>query len=234
MEIDSSLNDTPLPILNLSGKIIGSRALSLRDKLFRLIDSGVLNVILNFQDVTAIDSLGVIAIISAYDCGISIRIIQMNSTCSDIFNQHENANEIPIFETKEEASEYLSNHLPVSKERRKYKLSDMNIPVKFLINDHEHLGVLLDMNETGVLIGHLDPLDADPSDIKSVNIEIEVPVIGSLRGKGKPVHFGRNSEMYIIRIEFGDDDSGSAPVYVGTPRKTPPRSDRNWNKINNE
>ena len=191
-----------IPILDLCGKIIGSRAFTLKEELIQLKDSGVSNVILNFQDVTSIDSLGVMAVIAALDAGLSVKIIHLSTTCKQILDQNRTARTIPVYGSEEDAMGTLSNPENSLKEMRRYNRINTNIPVEILVNHNKHRGVLLNISEGGVLIGYLDPISSEPYTFKYINITMELPLLGSIALEGKPVRFGRTSEMHIIGIEL--------------------------------
>src|SRR3990172_1074498 len=144
-----------IPILDLCGKIIGSWAFTLKEELIQLKDSGVSNVILNFQDVTSIDSLCIMAVIAALEAGLSVKIIHLSTTCKQILDNH-----------------------------------------------NKHRGVLLNISEGGALIGYLDPITSEPYTFKYINMTMELALLGSITLEGKPVRFGRTSEMHIIGIEL--------------------------------
>src|SRR4030066_570053 len=92
-----------IAILDLYGKIIGSRALHLKEELLRLKESGISSAVLNFQGVSSIDSLGVFAVLSGIESGLITKIFHMNTNCRDIFEQHSEAKVIPILGSEEEA-----------------------------------------------------------------------------------------------------------------------------------
>lgn len=189
-------------ILDLYGKIIGSRASTLKEELLRLKDSGVSNVILNFQGVISIDSLGVVAIISALEVGLAVKIIHLNTTCRQVVEQNRAASAISIFGTEEEALGNLSNPNTISKEMRRHKRINTSIPVEITISNYRQRGVLLNISEGGALVGYLDPISADPYTIKHINITMELPLLGAIALEGKPRRFGRTSEMNTIGIEL--------------------------------
>ncbi len=191
-----------ITILDLCGKIIGSRAFTLKEELFRLKDTGVASVILNFQGVASIDSLGVMAITSALQAGLAIKITHLNTTCRQILEQNRAANVIPVFSTEEDALSNMVISKPVFKEMRIYKRINTNIPVEILIDDYSQRGVLLNISEGGALVGYLDPLSVEPYSIRHINIMMKLPFIGSIELEGKPVRFGRTSEMHIVGIEL--------------------------------
>lgn len=189
-------------ILDLCGKIIGSRAFILKDELLCLKDAGASIIILNFEGVTSIDSLGVMAITGALEAGLSIKIIHLNTTCREILDQNRASNLIPVYGTEEDAIGNLSIHTPISKEMREYQRINTKIPVEILIDDTCNRGVLLNISEGGALLGYLDPLSTEPYSIRSINIMMKLPFIGSIELEGKPVRFGRTSEMNIIGIKL--------------------------------
>ncbi len=191
-----------IPILDLCGKIIGSRAFTLKEELIQLKDSGVSNVILNFQDVISIDSLGVMAVIAALEAGLSVTIIHLSTTCKQILEQNRTARTIPVFGSEEDAMGNLSKPDNSFKEMRRYKRINTNIPVEILINNDRQRGVLLNISEGGALVGYLDPITPEPYTIKQMNITMELPLLGAIALEGKPVRFGRTSEMHIIGIEL--------------------------------
>lgn len=191
-----------IPILDLCGKIIGSRAFTLKEELIQLKDSGVSNVILNFQDVTSIDSLGVMAVIAALEAGLSVKIIHLSTTCKQILDQNRAARTIPVYGSEEDAMGTLSNPDNSLKEMRRYNRINTNIPVEILVNHNKHRGVLLNISEGGALIGYLDPITSELYTFKYINMTMELPLLGSIALEGKPVRFGRTSEMHIIGIEL--------------------------------
>lgn len=191
-----------ITILDLYGKIIGSWAFNVKDELLRLKDSGVSAVILNFQGVTSIDSLGVMAIISALEGGLAIKIIHLNTTCKEILEQNRAAHMIPVYGTEEEALGRMSISSTISKEMRRYKRINTNIPVEILINNDSQRGVLLNISEGGALIGYLDPLSVEPYTIRHIHIMMKLPFLGSIELEGKPVRFGRSSEMHLVGVEL--------------------------------
>ena len=189
-------------IVDLNGKIIGSRASALKEELLRLKDAGISNVILNFQEVTSIDSLGVMAIVSVLECGLSISIIYLNSICKQIMGQNRAANVIPVFGTEEDAIGSFSRPVAISKELRRHQRITTNIPVEIFINSFKQRGVLLNISEGGALIGYLDHISTDLYILKHINITLDLPLLGALELEGKPVRFGRTSEMHTIGIEL--------------------------------
>ena len=52
------------------------------------------------------------------------------------------------------------------------------------------------------MIGYLDPITSEPYTFKYINMTMELPLLGSITLEGKPVRFGRTSEMHIIGIEL--------------------------------
>jgi len=191
-----------ITILDLHGKIIGSWACNVKEELLRLKDSGVSTVILNFQGVTSIDSLGVMAIISALEAGLTIKIIHMNTTCKDILMQNRATDRIPVYGTEEEALGEIYPSTTITKEMRRYKRISTNIPIEILIDDYSQRGVLLNVSEGGALIGYLDPLAVEPYMIRNINIVLKLPFLGSIELEGKPVRFGRSSEMHLVGVEL--------------------------------
>ena len=191
-----------IPILDLCGKIIGSRAFTLKEELIQLKDSGVSNVILNFQDVTSIDSLGIMAVIAALEAGLSVKIIHLSTTCKQILDQNRATSTIPVYGSEEDAMGTLSNPDNSFKEMRRHNRINTNIPVEILVNHNKHRGVLLNISEGGALIGYLDPITSEPYTFKYINMTMELPLLGSITLEGKPVRFGRTSEMHIIGIEL--------------------------------
>lgn len=189
-------------ILDLYGKIIGSRAFTLKEELFRLKDSGSSKVILNFQGVSSIDSLGVMAIISALESGLSVKIIHLNPSCKEILGQNRASHAIPVFGTEEDAIGNLSRQNSISKEMRRYKRINTNIPVEIYIANNRQRGVLLNISEGGALVGYLDPISIEPYNIRHISVMMELPLIGAIELEGKPVRFGRTSEMNIVGIEI--------------------------------
>lgn len=191
-----------IPILDLCGKLIGSRAFTLKEELVQLKDAGVSNVILNFQDVTSIDSLGIMAILAALEAGLTVSIIHLSTGCKQILEQHQAARTIQVFGSEQDAMKSLSKQDNSFKEMRRFKRINTNIPVEILINNNKQRGVLLNVSEGGALIGYLDPITPEPYTIKQLNITMELPLLGSIALDGKPVRFGRTSEMHIIGIEL--------------------------------
>src|SRR3989304_669368 len=201
-----------IPILDLCGKIIGSRAFTLKEELIQLKDSGVSNVILNFQDVTSIDSLGVMAVIAALEAGLSVKIIHLSTTCKQILDQNRVARTIPVYGSEEDAMGTLSNPDNSLKEMRRYNRINTNIPVEILVNHNKRRGVLLNISEGGALVGYLDPITPEPYTIKQLYITMEFPLMGLKALEGKPVRFGRTSDMYIIGIEFPPNEGNQDMV----------------------
>lgn len=191
-----------IPILDLYGKIIGSRALIIKDELNRLRESGISNVILNFEEVSSIDSLGVMAITASIKEGLTAKIINLGTECRGILEQNHTANLIPIFGTEDEAIGNTVNDSSSFNEKRKHSRFTANIPVEILFNNIEQRGVLLNISEEGALVGYLDPLGVDTNSIKSINIMMKLPFLGSLELDGTPVRFGRNSDMNTIGIQL--------------------------------
>lgn len=191
-----------ISILDLYGKIIGSRALIIKDELNRLRESGISNVILNFEEVSSIDSLGVMAITASIKEGLTAKIINLSTECRAILEQNHTANLIPIFGTEDEAMGNTVIDDSSFKEKRKHTRFTANIPVEILFNNSEQRGVLLNISEEGALVGYLDPLGVDTSSIKYINIMMKLPFLGSLELDGTPVRFGRNSDMNTIGIQL--------------------------------
>ena len=191
-----------IAILDLYGKLIGSKALHLKDELLRLRDSGISSAVLNFQGVSSIDSLGVFAVLSGLESGVITKIFQMNTVCWDIFEQHSEAKVIPILGSEEEAIG-VTNEIPVmTAEMRKYKRVTTNIPVEISLGRQLQPGVLLNVSEGGALIGYLDTLTEDQHSIRHINITMNLPVIGSIELEGKPVRFSETSDMHTVGVEL--------------------------------
>ena len=191
-----------IAILDLYGKLIGSRALHLKDELLQLKESGISSAVLNFQGVSSIDSLGVFAVLSGLESGLITKIFQMNTNCRDIFEQHSEAHVIPILGSEEEAIEG-TNEIPViTAEMRKYKRVTTNIPVEISMDSQLQPGVLLNVSESGALVGYLDTLSEDQNSIRHINIIMNLPVIGSIELEGKPVRFSKTSDMHTVGVEL--------------------------------
>ena len=199
-------------ILDLCGKIMGSRAGMLSEVLLQLKDAGVSKVILNFLNVTAIDSLGVKAIIAALEAGLSVKIIYISTLCKQILEQDRTAKTIPIYGSEAEAMGSLANPDKGFKEMRTHNRITTNIPVEILINHTRQRGVLLNISEGGALIGYLDPITPEPYTIKQMNITMELPLLGSIALEGKPVRFGRTSEMNIMAIALPSTEKNQTSV----------------------
>lgn len=195
-----------ITILDLYGKIIGSRALIIKDELNRLQESGISNVILNFEEVSSIDSLGVMAITASIKDGLTAKIINLGPECREILEQNHTANLIPIFSTEDEAIGNAVIDGTSFNEKRKHTRITANIPVEILFNNSEHRGVLLNISEEGALLGYLDPLGVDTHSIQHINIMMKLPFLGSLELEGTPVRFGRNSDMNTIGIQLTSID----------------------------
>jgi len=212
-----------ITILDLFGKIIGSWAFTLKEELMRLKESDASSVILNFQGVTSIDSLGIMAITSALESGLFIKITHLNTSCREILEQNRAANLFLIYGTEEEAigNTIVPNHL--EKDMRRYKRINTNIPIEIQIDDCNHRGVLLNISEVGALVGYLDPLSIEPYTINHINIRMKIPVIGTMELEGKPIRFGRTSEMHIIGIElFSTEKSRKLVKQVYNENNPPP------------
>src|SRR3972149_6029892 len=131
-----------IAILDLYGKLIGSKALHLKDELLRLRESGISSAVLNFQGVSSIDSLGVFAVLSGLENGLITKIFHVNTNCRDIFEQHSEAHVIPILGSEEE-SIVETNEIPVmTTDMRKYKRVTTNIPVEIALDSQLQPGVL--------------------------------------------------------------------------------------------
>ena len=191
-----------IAILDLYGKLNGSRALHLKDELLQLKESGISSAVLNFQGVSSIDSLGVFAVLSGLESGLITKIFQMNTNCRDIFEQHSEAHVIPILGSEEEAIEG-TNEIPViTAEMRKYKRVTTNIPVEISMDSQLQPGVLLNVSESGALVGYLDTLSEDQNSIRHINIIMDLPIIGSIELEGKPVRFSKTSDMHTVGVEL--------------------------------
>lgn len=208
--------------LDLHGKIIGSRAFTLKEEILRLKDSGVSNIILNFQEVTSIDSLGVMAIVSSLEAGVFVKIINLSSTCRQILEQNRAANLIPIFGSEEDAIGNLSKPEVFSKELRRSNRITTNIPIEILVDDFKQRGILLNISEGGALVGYLDPISPEPYTLKQLSITMDIPLLGAIELEGKPVRFGRNSEMLTIGIELFSTEKSQKLVKQVNKADTPP------------
>ena len=199
-------------ILDLSGKIIGCQTAILKEEFLRLKKSGESKVILNFQDVTSIDSVGVMAIIFALDERLSLAIIHVNTICRLSLEQNPTTRTIPVYASEEEAIRSLISSDISFKEMRRYDRVNTNIPVEILVKQNKHRGVILNISEGGALIGYLDPITPEPYTIKQLYITMELPLVGLKALEGKPVRFGRTSDMYIIGIEFPPNEGNQDMV----------------------
>lgn len=197
-----------IAILDLYGKLIGSRALQLKDELIRLKESGISSAVLNFQGVSSIDSLGVLAILTGLESGLITKIFHMNTTCRDIFEQHSKAHVIPIMGSEEEAIGGASDVPDVSVEKRKYTRVTTNIPVEVHLGSQLQPGVLLNISKGGALVGYLDTLTEDQNNIRRVNIimNMPMPLFGAIEMEGKPVRFSETSDMHTVGVELFSTD----------------------------
>ncbi|MBI5192971.1 MAG: STAS domain-containing protein [Nitrospirae bacterium] len=191
-----------ISILDLDGKIIGSWALLMKNEIKRLSGSGISSVILNFAEVSSIDSLGVMTITSSIEEGIPIKLINVNSSCLDILEQNHSIKIIPIVETEDETIDHTVAKIPLFSEKRMHERFPANIPVEILINNNKERGVLLNISEEGALVGYLDPLSIEARGIKLINIMMKLPFLGTLELEGIPLRFGRNSHMNTIGIRL--------------------------------
>lgn len=191
-----------ISIIDLDGKLIGSRALLIKNELQTLKESGISNVILNFAEVTSIDSVGVMVITSSIEEGIPMKIINVNTTCLEFLEQNHSAKIIPIFGTEDEALGYNADIDKAFSEKRRHERFPANIPVEILINNYKQRGVLLNISEEGALVGYLDTLSSDAHGVKMINIMMKLPFLGSLELEGTPLRFGRNSHMNTIGIQL--------------------------------
>jgi anti-anti-sigma regulatory factor len=191
-----------IAILDLYGKITGSRALTLKDELMRLKESGISSAILNFEGVSSIDSLGVMAITSGLESGLITKIFHINTGCREVFAKNRAASAIPIYGSEEEAIGNMSITRGISKEMRRYKRINTNIPVDILVGDNNRRGVILNMSERGALVGYLDHIAEDPYNINHITIIMKLPVLGSIELEGKPLRFGHTGEMHTIGMEL--------------------------------
>ena len=125
-----SIRKNDIAILDLNGKVIGSRALHLKDELLRLKKDGVSSALLNFQNVTSIDSLGVFAILSAGKRSYH-KNISHEYYLQSIFGQNRAASVIPILGSEEEALGNTTKTVSMSKDMRNtsesYKYSCRNL-----------------------------------------------------------------------------------------------------------
>ncbi len=191
-----------IAILDLCGKIIGSRALHLKEELIRLKESGISSAVLNFQGVSSIDSLGVFAVLSGIENGLITKVFHVNTNCRDIFEQHNHAHVIPILGSEEEAIGGVIEVPVISAEMRQYKRVTTNIPVEIALDSQLQPGVLLNVSEGGALVGFLDTLNEDQHKIRHINIIMNLPVIGSIELEGKPVRFSETSDMHTVGVEL--------------------------------
>ena len=191
-----------IAILDLNGKITGSRALTLKDELLRLKGSGISSVILNFEGVSSIDSLGVMAITSGMESGLITKIFHMSTNCREVFAKNRAAGAIPIYGSEEEAIGNMSITRGISKEMRKNKRINTNIPVDILVGDNNRRGVILNMSERGALLGYFDQIAENPYNINHITIIMRLPVLGSIEIEGKPLRFGHTGEMHTIGMEL--------------------------------
>ena len=193
-------------IIDLKGKIIGSWACTLKDEIEHLHRSGVSTIILNCQGVTSIDSLGVMALAEGLGKGLTIRIVNLTTSCQEFLKQSRIANAIPIFYTEEDALKDLDIRKPP--EKRRYERVNTNIPVEIFLANNMRRGVLLNISEGGALVGYLDPLNIESQGINKINIKMKLPFLGSIELEGQPVRFSRTSEMHVIGIQLLSPEKG--------------------------
>src|SRR3989304_3361706 len=148
-----------IAILDLCGKIIGSRALYLKDELIRLKESGISSAALNFQGVSSIDSLGVLAVLSGIENGLITKVFHVNTNCRDIFEQHNHAHVIPILGSEEEAIGGVIEVPVISAERRSSSPVTTPVPLEIALDSQLQPGVLLNVSEGGALVGFLYTLN---------------------------------------------------------------------------
>ncbi|MDD5435040.1 MAG: STAS domain-containing protein [Nitrospira sp.] len=199
-------------ILDLDGKIIGSRAILIKDELYRLKESGISSVILNFENVASIDSLGIMAMQSLIKDGLSIKIINLGTACREILEQSHSDALIPIFHNEDDALGNAVTEDSSFKEKRKFNRITTNMPIEILINDNGQRGVLLNISEGGALVGYLDHISGEPHLLTHINIMMKLPFLGSLELDGVPIRFGRNSDMNTIAIQLSSAEKSRSLI----------------------
>jgi anti-anti-sigma regulatory factor len=212
--ISTRNNDKETLILDLRGKIIGSWALHLGERIKDLKESGVRHVILNFQEVVSIDSLGVMAIASAVEMGLQVKILHPNSTCSEVLQRHQVNDTVEIFFREEDALKSVGSIPPSFSERRVHKRIDTNIPVEIEYKNNRLRGILLNLSEGGALLGYLDPLLPMDSTMNSaeesaailppgtIRMSLKLPFLGVIELAGESVGSRRTSEMNTLGIKL--------------------------------
>lgn len=199
-------------ILDLGGKIIGSRALLIKDELSRLKESGISSIILNFENVSSIDSLGIMAMESLIKDGLSVKIINLGTACREILEQSQSDTLIPIFHTEDDALGNAVTEENSFKEKRRFNRITTNMAIEIFINNNGQRGVLLNISEGGALVGYLDHIGGEPHLVKHINIMMKLPFLGSIELDGTPIRFGRNSDMHTIAIQLSSAEKSRSLI----------------------
>ena len=214
-------------VVDLQGKLIGSRALQFRDQLISLYQQGRKRVLVNLQGVCSLDSVGVMAFREALDLGLEIALVHVNSTCREILARHGLLDQIPIYLREEDAFQPPGGRGWEGPERRRHPRVSTNLPVEIEYRNQRLRGLLLNISEGGALLGYVDPLPAAPGGAdEEIRFSLRLPLLGIIELRGIPVSARKAGEMealgirlihsaqsqQVIRKLCEDSQNGSLPV----------------------
>jgi anti-anti-sigma factor len=79
------LSMNTVPLLKLRGRIVGSFARSLEEELYRIYSTGSKELILDFKEVSSIDSFGISVLSSYYWKGLEMEIVNIRYSVRSMF-----------------------------------------------------------------------------------------------------------------------------------------------------
>ena len=79
------LSMNTVPLLKLRGRIVGSFARSLEEELYRIYTTGSKALILDFKEVSSIDSFGISVLSSYYWKGLEMEIVNVRYSVRSMF-----------------------------------------------------------------------------------------------------------------------------------------------------
>ena len=203
-------------ILDILGKVNGTWAQDLTEKLEELKDRGKSRVILNFQGATSIDDVGIEAIVSGLNIGLDVKIIQLNPFCREVFDRKGLADRVEVCCSEDDAlrkygATPVQQSLP---EKRQHKRIKRDYPGEILYGNRKFRGVMCNVSESGALLGYIDSVEVPTPDGASqisdevVQFLFRLRMMGDMQVVGDLVRFHPpDSDMNYMGIRFRHNEN---------------------------
>ena len=189
-------------IVNLSGRMIGTRARQLGERLSKLKESGIDNVILNFGEVTSIDSLAVLEISSAIESGMNVSLIHPNYDCVEFLQK--SRCQAAVYQDEAAARRNIEDSGKLLKEQKRQGWNETDIPATFEYDGKNIRGTLLKISKGVALVAHKDDL-LGQNVSGSITVAVHSRKLGPLHISGTVEWTRKIGEVYNIGVRISQE-----------------------------